>query len=81
MPYVTVLLALYAWAAAALGFIVVTVLLLLVLFRTVEPQGWCASILGAVVRPALPISCFTAGSGRSLPARATCMDRLAPWIF
>ena len=80
IPYVTVLLGLYAWALPLLGFLTVTVLLLLVLFRTIEPQGWGASILGAVVSTGAADLVFHRWLGTQLP-RGLLIDRFAPWIF
>ena len=39
----------YAYAFAPLGFILTTVLLLIFLFKAVEPQRWSWAILGAVI--------------------------------
>ncbi len=80
VPYVTVLLILYAWLLPTLGFLVTTVLLLFALFKTVEPQGWGPSLLGAVVSTAAADLVFHRWLGTQLPA-GILPDRLASWIF
>lgn len=67
IPYVAVLLALYAYFLPWLGFPIVTVLLLLVLFRTVEPQGWLASIAGALITTGITWLVFARWLGTQLP--------------
>ena len=63
-----VLLALYAWLLPALGFIATTVLLLLVLFATIDRQGWIAPPLGAVLATAAAYIVFHRWLGTQLPA-------------
>ena len=46
---VLAVLFIYAYAFTPLGFILTTVLLLIFLFKAVEPQRWSWAILGAVV--------------------------------
>ena len=67
VPYVTVLLALYAWLMPTLGFPLVTVLLLLVLFKTIEPQGWAVATGGAIVSTAVAYLVFARWLGTQLP--------------
>jgi putative tricarboxylic transport membrane protein len=68
VPYVIVLLLGYAWLLPVLGFVAVTVLLLVTLFRTVDPRGWVASIAGAVVITAATYLVFGRWLGTQLPA-------------
>ena len=67
VPYVTVLLALYAWLLPALGFPLMSALLLLVLFKTAEPQGWLVAIAGAIVSTAVAWLVFARWLGTQLP--------------
>ena len=67
VPYVTALLALYAWLLPTLGFPLMSTLLLLVLFKTVEPQGWGVAIGGAVVSTAVAWLVFARWLGTQLP--------------
>jgi putative tricarboxylic transport membrane protein len=80
VPYVTALLVLYAWALPTLGFVLVTGLLLVILFKTIEPQGWLAAIGGAVLSTAAVDLVFHRWLGTQLPA-GTVLDRLSAWIF
>ena len=66
--YVVVLLALYAWLLPALGFITTTVLLLLLLFATIDRQSWIAPPLGAVLATAAAYIVFHRWLGTQLPA-------------
>ncbi len=68
VPYVVVLLLAYAWLLPALGFLAVTVLLLVILFRTVDPRGWVASIAGAVITTGVAYLVFGRWLGTQLPA-------------
>jgi putative tricarboxylic transport membrane protein len=68
VPYVALLLALYAWLLPTLGFLLVTVLLLIILFRTIEPQGWIATLVGAVIFTGLSYLVFARWLGTQLPA-------------
>ncbi len=68
VPYVVVLLALYAWLLPALGFITTTVLLLLLLFATIDRQSWIAPPLGAVLVTAAAYIVFHRLLGTQLPA-------------
>jgi putative tricarboxylic transport membrane protein len=67
VPYVAALLALYAWLLPWLGFPVVTVLLLLILLKTIEPQGWVMSVLGAAAATAVTYLVFGRWLGTQLP--------------
>jgi putative tricarboxylic transport membrane protein len=65
--YVTVLLALYAALLPTLGFPLVTVLMLLILFKTVEPQSWPVVALGALAATAITWLVFSRWLGTQLP--------------
>jgi putative tricarboxylic transport membrane protein len=67
VPYVAALLALYAALLSPLGFPLVTVLLLLVLFKTIEPQGWIAALVGATASTAIAYLVFARFLGTQLP--------------
>jgi putative tricarboxylic transport membrane protein len=67
VPYVAALLALYAWLLPALGFPLVTVALLLILFKTIEPQGWIAAVIGAATITAITYLVFARLLGTQLP--------------
>jgi putative tricarboxylic transport membrane protein len=67
VPSVVVLLVLYAYLLPMLGFPTVTVLLLVILFRTVEPRGWLAAVAGAVVTAAVVYLVFGRWLGTQLP--------------
>jgi len=47
--FILVALLLYAYVFVSLGFILSTVLLLIFLFKAVEPQRWSWAILGAII--------------------------------
>ena len=68
VPYVAALLALYAWLLPTLGFPLATVLLLLVLLKTIEPQGWGVAVGGALVSTAIAYLVFARWLGTQLPA-------------
>jgi putative tricarboxylic transport membrane protein len=70
IPYIAVLLAIYAYALPWLGFPLVTIALLLILFRTVEPQGWVASIAAALIITAASWLVFARWLGTQLPLGA-----------
>src|SRR5262245_15153499 len=53
VPYVAVLLALYAWLLPTLGFFATTVLLLFVLFMTIDRESWIAPPAGAILATAV----------------------------
>ncbi len=67
VPYVTALLAIYAASLTWLGFPLATVLLLLVLFKTVDPQGWLTAIVGALATTAIAYLVFARWLGTQLP--------------
>lgn len=64
---VLVALFLYAYAFAFLGFILSTVLLLIFLFKVVEPQRWSWAILGAVISTLAAYGVFQLWLGSQLP--------------
>jgi len=68
VPYVAVLLGLYAWLLPILGFPLVTFLLLLVLFKTIETQSWTVAVFGAVLGSAACYVIFDRLLGTQLPA-------------
>jgi putative tricarboxylic transport membrane protein len=68
VPYVAVLLALYAWLLPVVGFPLVTFLLLLTLFKTIETQTWTVAVLGAVLGSAVCYVIFDRLLGTQLPA-------------
>jgi putative tricarboxylic transport membrane protein len=68
VPYVVVLLALYAWLMPAVGFLAGTVLLLFVLFMTIDRQSWIAPPLGALLITAAAYIVFHRWLGTQLPA-------------
>lgn len=68
VPYVVVLLALYAWIMPQLGFLATTTLFLFVLFMTIDRQGWLAPPLGAVLITAAAYIVFNRWLGTQLPA-------------
>jgi putative tricarboxylic transport membrane protein len=51
-------LAVYAFALNPLGYLLTTFLLILFLFRFIEPQRWIAAILGAAVTSSLSYTLF-----------------------
>jgi putative tricarboxylic transport membrane protein len=68
VPYVVALLALYAWFMPVLGFLATTVGLLLLLFLTIDRQGWIAPPLGAILITAGAYIVFHRWLGTQLPA-------------
>ena len=58
---------LYAYAFQTLGFIVCTTLLLVFLFKAIEPQRWSVAILGAVLSPLSAYLVFQLWLGSQLP--------------
>jgi putative tricarboxylic transport membrane protein len=66
--YVTALLVAYTAVLEFLGFIIATFLLLVVLFKTVEPQGWTVSIIGSALTTLVAWAVFVAWLGTQLPA-------------
>ena len=68
VPYVVVLLALYAWLMPMLGFLACTVLFLFILFMTIDRQGWLAPPLGALLITAGAYIVFHRWLGTQLPS-------------
>ena len=67
VPYVTALLALYAWLLPWLGFPLLTVALLVALFKTIEPLSWSGAALGALAATAGAWLVFRIWLGTQLP--------------
>ncbi len=65
--YVLIALSLYAYVFNSLGFILSTVLLLIFLFKAIEPQRWSVAILGAVVSSVAAYVVFQVWLGSQLP--------------
>lgn len=64
---VLAVLFLYAYAFTSLGFILTTGLLLLFLFKAVEPQKWSWAVLGAIVSTLTAYGVFQLWLGSQLP--------------
>jgi len=66
---ISVLLALfvYAYAFTSLGFILSTFLLLIFLFKAVEPQKWSVAIMGAILSALIGYGVFQLWLGSQLP--------------
>ncbi len=64
---VLAVLVLYAYVFPHLGFIISTVLLLLFLFKAVEPQKWSWAVLGAVISTLTAYGVFQLWLGTQLP--------------
>lgn len=60
-------LTVYAIVLETVGFIIATVLLLILLFKTVEPQSWTTAIVGALVTTAVVYVVFGLGLGTQFP--------------
>lgn len=60
-------LVLYAYVFTYLGFILSTVLLLLFLFKAVEPQRWSWAVMGAVISTLTAYGVFQLWLGSQLP--------------
>jgi putative tricarboxylic transport membrane protein len=65
--YVLVALSLYAYFFSLLGFILATILLLVFLFKAIEPQRWSVAILGAVASSVVAYLVFQVWLGSQLP--------------
>ena len=76
VPYVVILLALYAWIMPALGFIATTTLFLFVLFMTIDRHGWLAPPLAAALITAAAYIVFHRLLGTQLPA-----GEIEAWLF
>lgn len=66
--YVTALLVVYTAILPHLGFVLTTLALLLVLFKTVEPQSWTAAIAGSVLTTLSAWLVFVHWLGTQLPS-------------
>lgn len=66
--YVMALLVAYTAVLDYLGFITATFILMVVLFKTVEPQGWVVSIIGSALTTLVAWGVFVAWLGTQLPA-------------
>jgi putative tricarboxylic transport membrane protein len=66
--YVLVALIAYAWLLPRLGFILTTTLVMLFLFKVVEPQHWWVAATGAVVSALVAYVVFKVWLGAQLPA-------------
>lgn len=64
---VLAVLFLYAYAFSFLGFILSTILLLIFLFKSVEPQRWLWAILGAIISTLAAYGIFRLWLGSQLP--------------
>jgi len=64
---VVIALSLYAYAFSTSGFIICTVILLVFLFKAVEPQRWSVAILGAVLSTLTAYLVFQLWLGSQLP--------------
>jgi putative tricarboxylic transport membrane protein len=65
--YVTALLIAYTFVLETLGFILTTFILLVILFKTVEPQSWTVSIIGSVLTTATAWLVFVYWLGTQMP--------------
>ena len=65
--YVMALMLLYASVVEYFGFILTTAVLLLVLFKTVEPQSWRVAIIGSALTTLGAWAVFVAWLGTQLP--------------
>ena len=66
--YVTALLVAYTAVLPHLGFIIATIILLLILFKTVEPQSWTVAIIGSVLTTLSAWLVFVHWLGTQLPS-------------
>ena len=65
--YVVALLAVYTTALPTFGFILSTFVLLVVLFKTVEPQGWGVSVIGSALTTLTAWLVFVYWLGTQMP--------------
>ncbi len=65
--YVLIALILYAYAFTSLGFLLSTALLLIFLFKAIEPQRWSVAIVGAVLSAFSAYAVFQLWLGSPLP--------------
>ena len=63
-----VALALYAWLLPRAGFIATTTLVMVALFKFVEPQRWSVAIAGAIASALIAYVVFKVWLGAQLPA-------------
>ena len=68
VPYLIVLLVLYAWAMPVLGFMITTALFLFVLFVTIDRTSWLMPPIAAVLFTAVAYIVFHRALGTQLPA-------------
>jgi len=68
--YVVLVMVIYTWVLPSLGFIVATLILLLVLFKTVEPQSWRVALIGSAASTAAAWLLFAKALGTQLPVGA-----------
>jgi len=68
VPYVVMLLAIYAWIMPITGFMTTTVLFLFVLFMSIDSLSWLAPPLGAVLVTAAAYVVFHRWLGTQLPS-------------
>lgn len=66
--YVVALLLVYTYVLDDLGFIVATFALLILLFKTVEPQSWTVAVIGSAVATLTAWLVFVTWLGTQLPA-------------
>ncbi len=66
--YVTALLVAYTAVLAWLGFIIATAILLVILFKTVEPQSWTVAIIGSALTTGCAWLVFVYWLGTQLPS-------------
>jgi putative tricarboxylic transport membrane protein len=66
--YVLLALSLYGYAFNALGFILATILLLLFLFKAIEPQRWWIAVFGSVASSLAAYVVFQVWLGCQLPS-------------
>ncbi|OGL10870.1 MAG: hypothetical protein A3I17_02895 [Candidatus Rokubacteria bacterium RIFCSPLOWO2_02_FULL_72_37] len=65
---VLVVLVAYGWALPRLGFVLTTTVVLVFLFKVVEPQRWSVAIGGAVASALIAYLVFKVWLGAQLPA-------------
>jgi putative tricarboxylic transport membrane protein len=80
VPYVSVLLAIYAVLLPFAGYLLCTFLLLFILFKTIEPQGWGMSLLISLASTITSYLVFHRWLGTQLP-EGVLAERLPQWTF
>lgn len=68
VAFVLVALVVYAWLLPRLGFILTTMLVMLFLFKVVEPQRWWIAVAGAIASAMVAYVVFKVWLGAQLPA-------------